>query len=44
MIFDSRRLHRQAHDDDDVGSLSFPLVVGLMLVLLVWTLLYALLS
>jgi hypothetical protein len=44
MIFDSRRLHRQAHDDDEVESLLFPLVVGLMSVLLVWSLLYMLLS
>lgn len=44
MIFDSHRLHRQAHEDDDVDSNFMPLVVGTMLVILVWALLYALLS
>ena len=44
MIFDSHRLHRQAHEDDDVDSIFTPLVVGTMLVILVWALLYALLS
>jgi hypothetical protein len=44
MIFDSHRLHRQAHEDDEVDSLIFPLVVGSTLVLLVWALLYVLLS
>ena len=43
MIFDSHRLHRQAHDDDEVGADFFPLVVGLILVLLVWAMLYVLL-
>lgn len=44
MIFDRHRLHRQVHHDDDYESLFVPFVVGLMSVLVVWSLLYILLS